>query len=130
MGLLDINLNDAKEPKAVEADKEYIIRWVDTNEGIDKNGHAYIQVILDVPQESDAKSFTHFVGLPYEGMEPKQLNNCKWRLKLLLEAFGVDHTRPINLDECKGRQAWAILGVSEDDQYGKQNFVKKYIRPA
>jgi len=130
MGLLDIDLGSAREPKAVDADKEYIVRWVDANEGLDKNGHTYIQVVLDVPQEADSKTFTQFVGLPYQGMEPKALNASKWRLKILLEAFGIDHTKPINLDECKGRQAWAILGVSDDDQYGRQNYVKKYIRPA
>jgi hypothetical protein len=129
MGFLDINLGDAKEPKAVK-EGEYLIRWLDTNEGLDKNGHAYLQPIFDIPQEPDSKSFTHFAGLPYEGMEPKALNSCKWGLKVLFDAFGVDHTRQIDFTVCKGRQAWAILGVSHNDQYGDQNFVKKFVRPA
>ena len=129
MSFLDINLGDAKEPKAAN-EGEYLIRWVGTGGGVDKNGHPYIQSIFDIPSVPDAKSFTHFESLPYEGMEPKQLNNCKWRLKLLFEAFGIDHTKQIDFVICKGRQAWAILGVNEDDQYGKQNFVKKFVRPA
>lgn len=129
MGFLDVNLGDAREPKAVK-EGEYIIRWIDTNEGIDKNGHNYIQVLFDVPQEADSKTFTHFVGLPYPDMEPKKLNSSKWNLKLLFEAFGVDHTKQIDLTVCKGRQAWAILGVSNDEQYGDQNYVKKFVRPA
>ena len=129
MGFLDINLGDAKEPKAA-AEGEYLVRWLDTNEGIDKNGHSYIQAILDIPSEADAKTFTHFAGLPYEGMEPKTLNNCKWRLKQLFEAFGIDHSKQIDFVVCKGRQAWAILGVNDDEQYGRQNYIKKFVRPA
>jgi hypothetical protein len=129
MGFLDINLGDAQEPKAAK-EGEYIVRIVDINEGIDKNGHNYLQPILDIPGEPTAKSFSHFLGLPYEGMDEKSRNNSKWRLKLFFEAFGIDHSKTIDTAAIKGRQAWAILGVDSNDQYGEQNFVKKFVRPA
>jgi len=36
--------------------------------------------------------------------------------------------KKIDLDDCIGRQAWAILGVSEDEEYGEQNFIKRFIK--
>jgi len=129
MGFLDINLGDAQEPKAAK-EGEYIVRIVDVNEGIDKNSHNYLQPILDIPSEKASKSFSHFLGLPYEGMEEKQKNNSKWRLKLFFDSFGIDHTKTIDINDMKGRQAWAILGIDNNDHYGESNFVKKFVKPA
>jgi hypothetical protein len=128
MGFLDINLSGAQEPKAVP-EGEYLIRWVDTNEGIDKNGHAYIMPLFDIPSEQFSKTFSFFAGLPHQEMTPKDLNATKFNLTRLFESFGIDHTKTIDYNSCKGKESWAILGVKDDDQYGKQNFVKKFVRP-
>jgi hypothetical protein len=129
MGFLDIDLSDVKEPNAVEGG-EYLVRIVDITEGIDKNGHPYFQALLDIPQEPYSKLFTHFVALPYEGVEEKRLNEIKWRIKIFFEAFDIDYSQPVNYEEIKGLQAWAILSTSDDPTYGTQNSVKRFVRPA
>lgn len=129
MGFLDIDLNDAVEPKASSAG-EHLVRLVDLTKDIDKNGHPYLLARLDLPKEPTAKDFTQFLGLPYQGQDEKQANQAKWRLKSFSEAFGIDFGVINSADEVKGRTAWAILGVGETDEYGEQNYIKKYVKPA
>ncbi len=128
MGFLDVNVDDAKEPVAVEGGKEYLIRLLDITEGVDKNGHPYALALLDIPQEPYSKMFNHFLNIPYEGMEPKRLNEVKWQIKVFKQAFKIADIKDVEM--VKGSQAWAILGDRDDEQYGKQNYVKKFVRPA
>jgi hypothetical protein len=32
-------------------------------------------------------------------------------------------------DDWPGLEGWAILGMEKTDQYGEQNFVKKFVAP-
>jgi hypothetical protein len=129
MSFLDIDLGDAKEPKAVAAG-EYQVRLTDLTSDNDKNGNPYILARLDIPSSAGSKDFTQFMGLPRASMTEKEANNAKWRMKTFFEAFGIDHTKKIDLDTIKGKMAWAILGVKPDDEYGDQNYVKKWVHAA
>ena len=130
MGFLDIDLNDVQEPTTIDADSEVKVRIVGTTEGTDKNNHPYLLARFDVPEEPTCKDFTKFYSLPHGEMEPKKLNNAKWALKVFFDAFDIDPSGGIDLEELPGKTAWVILGVSSDDQYGDQNYIKKFIKSA
>ena len=130
MGFLDIDLDDAQEPTVIEANSEVQVRVTSAETGTDKNGHPYLLIRCDVPDEPASKDFTYFLRLPHAGMDGKQLNNTKWRLKLFFKAIGEDPKSLDSPEDLQGKTFWAILGVSESDEYGEQNFIKKIIKGA
>lgn len=129
MSMLDMNLGDAVEPTAVPADEEYKIRIMSVRVDNDKNGNPYMLPMFEIPDEASSKSFTKFLRIPHQAMDAKQMNSAKWQIKTFLECFGMDPSRPFDSDELVGREGWAILGVEETDDFGAQNYVKKFIAP-
>lgn len=129
MSLLDLNLGDAVEPKAVDPDREYKIRISEVRSDEDKNGNPYLLPRFEIPDEPASKDFTKFLSVPRDGMTPKQLNTAKWRISEFLQAFGRDPSLPFSPEDLVGLEGWAILGREETEEYGEQNFVRKFIRP-
>jgi len=127
MSFLDIDLNDVRKPEAVPANEEYQIRLLGITSGEDKNGYPYILPRFDIPSQPTSKDFTKFLYLPREDASEKELNNIKWNLKMFFDAFDIDYTQQINFDTVGGKTAWAILGLSENEQYGEQNYIKKFV---
>ena len=125
MAFLDMDFNDVVAPTTAEAGSEYLIRIIDVKEGTDKNGNAYVMPRFEIPEVVGAKDFTYFIGLPHEQMTPKQLNSCKYKLKVFLDSFKLPYASEPS--DWVGAEAWAILGVEENEQYGAQNFVKKFV---
>lgn len=132
-GIADINLNELAELKALPEGTESRVRVtgipeVNTKE---KDGSQYIRVRLCVFQEPDVKDISYFIGLPDEQFDDKQNADRGRRLKKFCEGFDIDmgtgSVRAIldNIASWEGLEAWAILGFSNDDQYGEQNHVKK-----
>ena len=127
MTIIDVDVSDAVEPMVMEPNEEYKIRIVDVRVDVDKNGHDYFMPRFEVVDQPTAKEFSRFYGLPHADMDPKQLNNCKFALKTFFEAFGIDPANGVDPEAMKGLEAWAILGVKEDAEYGAQNIVKKFV---
>ena len=126
MSFLDVDTSSAVEPKVVEADEEYEIRIVGATVNNDKNGKPYFLPRFEIVGEPSAKEFTKFMRLPHDEMNDKQRNNCLWQLKCFYEAFGI--TSPIgDENDIIGETAYAILGVNSDEEYGDQNYVKKFV---
>ena len=128
MSFLDINTDDAIEPKAVAGDEEYEVRLVSLEQSVNKKGNPYLLARLDIPSEPASKDLTHYMALPHGAMSEKELNNCKWNLKTFFEAFGMDTSGQIDLGQGVGNTTWAILGAKEDGTYGEQNNVKRFVR--
>ena len=127
MSFLDIDVSDAQESKAVPGDEEYSLRIVELRQADDKNGNPYILPRFEIPSETLAKTFTKFLRLPNKNMDAKQLNSCKWSLKLFFEAFGIPLVGERDWADYVGNEGWAILGLEESDEWGEQNFVRKFI---
>ena len=125
--LLDIDVGDAQEPKVVPADEEYELRIIDAKTDINTSGNPYLLPRLEIVGEPLAKDFTKYIGLPHEEMDAKQLNRAKWALKNYLECFGLPTSGQLVVDDMVGSTGWGILGVEDNEQYGEQNYVKKFI---
>lgn len=129
MSLLSMNLGDAVEPKAVPADEEYKIRILTVRSDTDKNDEPYLLPMFEIPDQPTSKGFTKFLRIPHQGLDAKKLNSAKWGMTMFLEAFGMDPGRDFDPEELVGKEGWAILGMEETEQYGEQNYVKKFIAP-
>ena len=132
MSMLDAsawNLEDSREPFAMPDGTETKLVIVDVRSGKDKNGYDYLQPVLEILDEPFSKDFTHFLHLPdTDRMSAKQLNRVRNSIKVFCEAFEIDTTRPFDpKDDWPGQEGWAILGVQSNEQYGDQNYVKKFI---
>lgn len=127
MSFLEMNFDDVVEPRAV-SEGEYKLRIIDVREGVDKNGNPYLMPRFEILGEVGASDFSHYIQLPNHNMDPKRLNNAKYRLKMFMDAFGL----PYNGDtsEWIGMEGWAILGVEQNEHYGEQNYVKRWGKPA
>ncbi len=124
--LTDINFDNVVEPRAVDADKEYKIRIIEARQGTDKNGNPYILPRFEILDEVGAKDFTYFLGLPNDSMDAKRLNAVKYKIKNFLDAFGLDVSS--DPEDWAGSEGWAILGLEESEQYGEQNFIKRFVK--
>jgi len=129
MSLLDVSVDDAQEPKVMPADQEYKLRTTRGTIDTDKNDEPYMMVYFEVVDEPLAKDFSHFFRLPHEEMNEKELNRAKWNLKIFGEAFGIPSLQGLDESDLGGFEGWALLGVREDDVYGEQNFIRKFIAP-
>ena len=125
--MLDVTVDDAVEPKVMEEDEEYTIRIVSARVTESDKGRFLIPR-FEIVDEPYAKEFTMVLRLPDNEMTPKQKNEAKWRLKCFYEAFDFMPRGEYDPGtELPGLEASAILGVSESDEYGEQNYVKRLL---
>ena len=125
MVMLDLDVGDAQEPTTLEADSEVKLRIVSGKLSQNKD---YLVPRFEIVDEPLAKELTHPVQLPSDEMDAKTLNRVKWNMKEFLDTFGLP-TLFNPVDDLPGAEGWAILGHREDDTYGEQNTIKKFLPP-
>lgn len=125
MSLLNLDLSDVVELHAVEPDKEYQVRLVEIREGVDKNNNPYLMPRFEILDEVGAQDFSQYFALPNSTMDAKRVNSAKLRLKQFIDCFGLDIAEA--MENWVGRTGWVILGIKEDEQYGPQNYIKRFV---
>ena len=121
---LDYDESNIVEPHAVDADREWKLRCIGVDEGTDKNGHEYFLARLEIIDEIGAKDVTQFMHKPDDSwMDAKKLNSSKYAISQFIKAFNTTK----NTDDWVGSEGWAILGVKQSDEYGPQNFIKRFV---
>jgi len=124
---LDVETGDSIEPRA-EAAGENKLKIINAEINTDKNGHPYFFPRFEIVDKPYSKDFTKFHGLPHEDMTDKQLNAAKNGLDQFKKCFGLPEGK-LSLTGMIGLEGWAILGMKEDQEYGEQNYIRKYIAP-
>lgn len=95
-----------------------------------KDSIPYYRVELEVSDRPLVKSFFYNVYKVHEGQTAKQAYNTKYSFQLFMKAFNMDMTRPFDPEnDWVGDEAWCIVNMKEDREYGKQNTVRKWILP-
>ena len=124
------SLDGAQAPEVVPENEEYKIRIISVTADTNKNGDPYIIPKFEVSDHPLAKDFTKYLHVPTKDLansDRKKFERTRWAMVEFFECFGIDPQRPGDEESWVGREGWAILGVSEDEQYGEQNYVKKFI---
>jgi hypothetical protein len=124
---INCNVDDAQEPIVVDAGTEVTLRITAVAEGTNKNGNTYIMPRFEVENEPYCKDFSKYMELPHDEMTEKQRNKALWALKELCQCFDI--SLDDDTEDWQGATGDAILGVSSDQEYGEQNFVKTFIIP-
>ena len=129
--LLDIgdDIADAPEPKAIPAGEESKLRILDVRQDLNKNQEPYIMPRFDIADQPLSKDFSHYLPQVFEGMDEKDAVRARSNMRKFLECFGLPTSGQIDLEDAKGKTGWAILGLKEDDTYGEQNTIRKFIAP-
>jgi hypothetical protein len=131
MSLLDLNLQDVKDLRSVEPG-EYKVRLIEVKQAVSKNLNDYIMARFSLPDVPDAKDFNHIMMLPdnlaggSSGDEKKSTARLR-AIKSFMTALGQDVSGEIDLDKMAGAEGWALLIEEEDEQYGTQNRIKRFM---
>lgn len=127
--LTNFDLENAQDPIAME-EGEYKVMIIECDDPKENSaGNPYILPRMEIVGEPLAKDFTNYFGLPTTDMEPKELQRAAARLKNFCQCFNLDF-EGFDTSELAGSEGWVILGKKYDDQYGDQNFIKKFITGA
>jgi hypothetical protein len=136
LDLSNEKVDDAVKPEAAPAG-EYTVKITDLRTDDDgkaimfsKSDTPYILPILEIVNAEGCEyfnNFSHFLGLPHDGMDAKQKNRCLVNLREFFQAFGIEYGGEMNVEDWLGNEAEAIVGVKDSGEYGEQNFVKTWV---
>ena len=128
MGLLQYNLDNVKELATVP-EGEYQVRIVNAEMKTSvKTGGQYLNIRLELPDESDSKGVTHILMLPADADDDKKKNNRLRALKIMYEAFEVDFSAGVETEDLVGLTSWALITEEDGGEYGIQNRVKRFVQ--
>lgn len=132
MSFLDVDVSSAQAPEPAEPG-EHQIRIVDAKQDINQKGDPYILPRFEVVGDDMAPDFTRYMAIPTNEMkaaDPKRFNRAAFALRTFFEAFGLDPSSPGDPEEWKGLEAWAVLDIEKDDEFGDRNRIKRFVTSA
>ena len=124
-------MENVPELDVLRTEEEVQLEITDINQGMDRNNNPYLMPRFKVANDPNVKTFTKYFGLPNSSMDEARKNSALRQLKYFCQAFEIDYSSEIDLDQVIGQQGWALLGVdeNEDSEYGPQNYVKRFVVP-
>ncbi len=129
---LGSELAEAEDQAVLPKNSECRCRVMAVRQDTDKNGNDYIMPLIEVLNSADfgipnPKDFTYFMGMPHDGLDPKQKQRSNLKIKNFLIACGLE-VGPFDPDTFVGCEFWAILGVDDNETYGEQNYIKTLVK--
>lgn len=137
--LLDLQLENTPRMMVAPANTEALLEVVRAKIHTFNTGTRAIQLTLvatelgAVPEgyedmEADQiRSIQHNIWLPKEDASGRDKAEANDRIIQNCEAFGVPYSGKLNLNDFVGQSAWGVLNYKDDDTYGEQNSVKRWI---
>lgn len=126
MSILDYNLDNVPDEQTVEGG-EYNVKILSAQPKDSKAGKPMIALVLGFTDVPDSKSCFHYLSLPSDGDEQTAINGKLRRLKNFYEAFGVDYSGPVEMDNLVGETAFAIVDEEENEEFGARNNIKRFL---
>ncbi len=125
MSLLDLNLENVPELSTVpEGEYTLVCRSAEVKTSQNTGGQ-YISLRYEIVGEPDALPVYHVVMLPTPEDDDAKRNWRLRQLKRLFESHGCDISQP-DPEELVGKEVQAML-VVEEDEYGPQNRIKRFL---
>ena len=128
MGLLDYNLDNVPE-EAVAEKGEYEIKLNSCESKPSQAGDPMLRAVITIPEEADVPDIFHYIMLPKDDDTEKDKNNKLRRLLSFLECFGISHEGGFDPETLGGQTGYAMIKVTESDEYGKQNAISRFLKP-
>lgn len=131
MSILDMNFDDVYEPELFDDGQEVELTIKAAKMQQSKSGkNQVLHVTLYSPEEYRISPFTEYLVIPTDAdkaEDPAKYNNMKRRLQSFFGCFGLQASGVQPENDFPGATGVVIIGLSEDEQYGKQNRVRKYV---
>lgn len=125
---LDIDLNDIPEMRILDEGEEALLVIDRAQKGTSKAGEPYVMVFLSHSQDPTVKTFSQYYGLGKSDEDPKSKQSKLDRFRNFVRDIGVDFSSGLDLNEFAGKEIWAIVKVTENEEYGAQNAVKTFLK--
>jgi hypothetical protein len=130
--ILNLNVDEAIDLIVMDDNTEAQLRIESAEiKHSQKDGSPYLNLRCSIPSEVTANDIYHIMMLPKDHektQNPKKFNMDLKRFKDLYSATGTPNGQ-VDIRELVGKEFYAILGVQEDDQYGKRNTIKRIVIP-
>lgn len=95
------------------------------------SGFPYLMLqmrIVGTGRDQDFKTFTHYFGIPDEGMEPQKLKSARNAYKRFCKGFGIPLAKKdMSEQDFLGKRAKVELGLETDEKYGDKNTIKTFL---
>ena len=129
LDLSNLDLDNVSELHILPADSEVKLRITDITSGVGQSGLTWWRLSL-IPVDDDlAKEIREFITIPDASIqEPRKFAGSVQRFKIFLSAFAIPFNAVLaDESELIGREAWATLGQKENEGYGLENTVKRWM---
>ncbi|RLC32201.1 MAG: hypothetical protein DRH37_01215 [Deltaproteobacteria bacterium] len=129
MSIIDLTnmaMEDTFEATILPKGEEAKLRLINIVTGTDKNNEAYMMPFFESVDDPYCKEFGDYLPLPNSDMSPKKLNDSKNRINSFLAAFDIDGSKEIVIEEVRGNEGWAILGIGTDQSDQPVNKISRY----
>ncbi len=126
--LIDVDVSDVGEATILN-DGEYQLRVLSVQERSGEGGRGPWQnislLLLPISGDDldDPDTFYQTEWIPLEGASKNQ----RRRFNSFKSAMGIEPAEPFALEDLQGREAWAVVGMKDDPDYGRQNIVKRWV---
>lgn len=133
---LDLAQLDAiPEEKILEDGSEHEVQITFAEVGESKpgrktEGQKYLRVLFQATDVPDSQAFSDVFMLPFSGLDKEDFNRRGRALRQFLQSFDFEyHGWNIFEDtqDLVGLEGELLVRVEDDDMYGEQNQVKKYL---
>lgn len=126
--VLDYNLDDKNLPEETTVDPgEYQLQLISAKHQMSNAGNPMVTCLFGVVDEPNAMNVFYHITLPTDGDDEKTVARKLRRLRTFYQAFGIDYSKPVDLDELGGETGFAILKLEEDEEYGSRNIVSRFV---
>lgn len=128
--ILDLNLGDVPDLKAIDAG-EYELTVTSAKKDKSKSGNDMLSIVFRVNDVPNTLPIFHYMTLPSEDDDPEIRNSKLRRIKAFYQAFGVDVSSPVDVEEdLPGLTGFALLRFEEaTDEFEERNSVKRFVTP-
>lgn len=125
--IINLDFENTWEPESVP-EGEYQLRVTNAELKAGKKGPG-LQLSLDIPSYPHSKDISHWFNLPKEGDDIKTINKRTRAIENCLIACGFA-PGPFAPEQLIGAEPFAYLVEEEDEEYGKQNRVRRWLKGA
>lgn len=130
------DLGDVKEPQSLP-DGEYLLTLLSLSIGKSKKEGKYfeqsfLKALIGFAEHPDARIFNHIMMLPTMKVEEDFEKNRR-NVKRFCDGFDISYDDLVDeakYQTLKGLQTWAAVRERNDEEYGSQNQVSRFVRPA